>query len=92
VLGIGNMTVHGTSTSIAWLQLDSMPLRVAWTEPDRTVNIGYPVGTVSSHSAEAYRQIGHSMFTLLVAVMDEAFPRHRCRFGVVDEQVSESTS
>ena len=46
----------------------SVPPWTAWTQPDRTVGVGYQIGTVSLCSSEAFRRIGHSMFTLLVAV------------------------
>ena len=58
------------------------PPSVAWTEPDRTVGVGYQIGTVSLHSSEAFRQIGHSMFALLIAVLGGTFARFRYRTNV----------
>jgi len=55
----------------------------AWTEPDRSVGVGYRIGTVSLRSSEAFRQIGHSLFTLLVAVLGGTFARHRFRNSVL---------
>jgi hypothetical protein len=49
----------------------------AWTEPDRTNGVGYRLGTVSLVSSEAYRQIGHSMMTLLVGVLGAVYARRR---------------
>ena len=62
----------------------------AWTQPDRTVGVGYQIGSVSLGSSEAFRQIGHSMFTLLVAVLGGTFARHRYRTCVMERSVSAS--
>jgi hypothetical protein len=64
----------------------------AWTEPDRTVGVGYQLGTVSLRSSEAFRQIGHSMFTLLVAVLGGTFARHRYRKSVMNRPGLESAA
>jgi hypothetical protein len=62
----------------------------AWTEPNRTIGVGYQIGTVSLCSSEAFRRVGHSMFTLLVAALGGMFPRNRCRIGVRDRPGLES--
>ncbi len=49
----------------------------AWTQPDRTVGVGYTIGTVSLVSSEAFRRIGHSLFALLLATLGGAFARNR---------------
>jgi hypothetical protein len=49
----------------------------AWSEPDRTNGLGYPIGTVSLVSSEAFRQIGHSLVTLLAAVVGGTYARRR---------------
>jgi hypothetical protein len=49
----------------------------AWSEPDRTRGLGYPIGTVSLVSSEAFRQIGHSLATLFVAVLGGTYAQHR---------------
>ncbi len=54
----------------------------AWTQPDRTVSVGYPIGTVQLSSSEAFRQIGHSMFALLMAVLGATFARYRYHANV----------
>jgi hypothetical protein len=64
----------------------------AWTEPDRTVGVGYQIGTVSLCSSEAFRRIGHSMFTLLVAVLGGTFARHRYRNSMMSRPNSEAAT
>jgi hypothetical protein len=81
-----------THTAVLSLIAQSPSPWAAWTEPDRTVGVGYKIGTVSLVSSEAFRQIGHSMFTLLVAVLGGSFARHRYRTSVMDRTVSESAS
>jgi hypothetical protein len=49
----------------------------AWTEPDRTNGLGYPIGTVNLVSSEAFGQIGHALATLLVAVLGGIYARGR---------------
>jgi len=49
----------------------------AWSEPDRSIGLGYPIGTVNLVSSEAFRQIGHSLVTLLAAVMGGTYARRR---------------
>ncbi len=49
----------------------------AWTEPDRTNGLGYPIGTINLVSSEAFRQIGHALATLMVAVMGGTYARRR---------------
>jgi hypothetical protein len=63
----------------------------AWNQPDRTVGVGYQIGTVSLCSSEAFRRIGHSMFTLLVAVLGGTFARYRYRIGVTARPESRAT-
>ena len=48
-----------------------------WTQPDRVVSSRIQTATVSLCSSEAFRQIGHSMFTLLAAVLGATFARYR---------------
>jgi hypothetical protein len=55
----------------------STPPWSAWTKPDRTVSVGFPIGSVQLSSSEAFRQIGHSMCALLVAVLGATFARYR---------------
>jgi hypothetical protein len=50
---------------------------VAWTRPDRSNGVGSVVGTVPLVSSEAFRQIGHSLFALLLATLGAAFSRNR---------------
>ncbi len=69
----------------------SMPAWAAWTEPDRTVGVGYQIGTVALRSSDAFRQIGHSMFTLLVAVLGGSFARNRYRGSVINRPGLESS-
>ena len=59
----------------------------AWTQPDRTVGSGYLIGTVQLSSSEAYRQIGHAMSALLLAVLGATFARHRYRASFASSQV-----
>jgi hypothetical protein len=60
-----------------------IPRWAAWTQPDRTASVGYMIGTVQLRSSEAFRQIGHSMCALLVAVLGAIFARHRYRISVM---------
>jgi hypothetical protein len=41
----------------------------AWTEPDRSSGVGMAVGNVVLVSPEAFRKIGHALFTLLIALI-----------------------
>ncbi len=49
----------------------------AWTAPDRSVGVGYTIGSVSLVSSEAFRRIGHSLTALLLATLGAAFARSR---------------
>jgi hypothetical protein len=49
----------------------------AWNKPDRIVDVGYRIGTVSLVSSDTFRQIGHSLVTILVAVLGGAYARSR---------------
>jgi hypothetical protein len=49
---------------------------VAWTTPDRTTGVGYQVGSVSLVSPESFRQVGHSLLTLLFAALAGLYARH----------------
>jgi hypothetical protein len=49
----------------------------AWNEPDRTNGDGYQIGTVKLVSSEAFRQIGHALATLLVAVLGASYAQRR---------------
>jgi hypothetical protein len=77
-------------TNVAYVQTTPsppVPPSVAWTEPDRTIG-----GTVSLSSSEAFRRIGHSMFTLLVAVLGGMFARHRYRNSIMNRPGSEAAA
>jgi hypothetical protein len=50
----------------------------AWNAPDRTIGVGYQIGSVSLVSSDTFRQIGHSIVTLLLAMLGGAFARGRC--------------
>jgi hypothetical protein len=66
--------------TVVWnANLVSPPLSrwAAWTQPDRTVGVGYTIGTVSLVSSEAFRRIGHSLSALLLASLGAAFARNR---------------
>ncbi len=77
-------------TFVQQLQPPTKPPSVAWTEPDRTIGVGYQIGTVSLGSSEAFRQIGHSIFTLLMAVLGGTFARYRYRASRGNEAGLES--
>jgi hypothetical protein len=49
----------------------------AWNEPDRAIGDGYQIGNVSLVSSDAFRQIGHSLMTLLTAVLGAVYARSR---------------
>jgi hypothetical protein len=78
----GSPTWHLTRSQVS--PSPRVPPWTAWTEPDRTIGVGYQIGTVSLNSSEAFRRIGHSMFTLLVAVLGGMFARHRYRISILD--------
>jgi hypothetical protein len=86
-----NVQFSGGTTSLVSPSPPTTPW-AAWTEPDRTVGVGYRIGTVSLRSSEAYRQIGHSIFTLLAAVVGGTFTRHRFRKSVLNRPGLESAS
>ena len=48
----------------------------AWTTPDRQSGVGSPIGTVILVSPEPFRQIGHSLFTLLIAALAGMYAKH----------------
>jgi hypothetical protein len=49
----------------------------AWTAPDRSIGVGYALGSINLVSSEAFRQIGHSFMALLVATLGGVFARYR---------------
>jgi hypothetical protein len=49
----------------------------AWTTPDRGTGVGYPIGTIGLVSSEPFRQIGHSLLTLLFASLGGLYARRR---------------
>jgi hypothetical protein len=49
----------------------------AWTAPDRSIGVGYRIGSIALGSSEAFRQIGHSLMALLVATIGGVFARNR---------------
>jgi hypothetical protein len=50
---------------------------VAWTTPDYSYGVGYPIGgTLILVSSEPFRQIGHSLLTLLIAALAGIYARH----------------
>ena len=63
-----------------------------WTQPDRVISSRIQFATVPLSSSEAFRQIGHSMFTLLVAILGATFARHRYRVSMRDRPASQSAS
>jgi hypothetical protein len=73
--------VYSNSTTVTLPQLPTSQW-AAWTEPDRRVGVGFPIGTVLLCSSEAFRRIGHSLFTLVAAVMGGTFARHRYRISM----------
>ena len=52
---------------------------LAWTEPDLSFGVGYQIGSVSLASSDSYRQIGHSIFTLLAGIFGGSYARSRYR-------------
>ncbi len=79
MMGPSNTNNTYTLGNIALSPPPLTPPWTAWTQPDRTVGLGYPIGTVQLSSSEAFRQIGHSMFALLFAVLGATFARYRYR-------------
>jgi hypothetical protein len=49
----------------------------AWTAPDRSIGVGYQIGSINLVSSEAFRQIGHSLSALLAATLGGLFARNR---------------
>ena len=82
-------SVYVNPTSVLVTQFPMSPW-IAWTEPDRVLVPIVGPTAASYHSPAAFRQIGHSMFTLLVAVLGGWFARHRCRTRVRDRAGLES--
>jgi hypothetical protein len=71
IVGMGSGVAPAPSTSAVaerW---------AAWNEPDRSSGVGYRIGTVSLVSSDAFRQIGHSLVTLLVALLGAVYARSR---------------
>ena len=62
----------------------------AWSAPDRTNGIGYAIGTVSLVSSEAFRQIGHSLVTLLAAVLGGVYARRRYEAWAMRDMAQQS--
>jgi hypothetical protein len=50
-----------------------------WNEPGRAIGVNYQIGNVILISPEAFRQIGHSLVTLLLAVLGGVYARSRYR-------------
>ena len=75
---LGNISLTSNSGPLRFITPPRSPW-ADWTEPDRTVGVGYQIGTVSLRSSVAFRQIGHSVFTLLVAVLGGTLARYRYR-------------
>jgi hypothetical protein len=63
-----------------------------WTQPDRFISSRIQTAAVPLCSSEAFRQIGHSMFTLIVAVLGATFARHRYLARMADSPTSRSAS
>ena len=63
-----------------------------WTQPDRVISSRLKFATFPLCNSEAFRQIGHSMFTLLVAILGATFARHRYRASTRDRPASPSAS
>jgi hypothetical protein len=49
----------------------------AWTAADRSIGVGYRIGSINLVSSEAFRQIGHSLTALLAATLGGLFARNR---------------
>ena len=49
------------------------------------------IGTVALCSSEAFRRIGHAMFTLLVAVLGGSYARRRYRKSIIGRTTVGST-
>jgi hypothetical protein len=49
-----------------------------WNAPERTIGVGYQLGSITLVSPDTFRQIGHSIVTLLLAMLGGAFARSRC--------------
>ena len=63
---------------------------LAWTMPDHTYGVGYQIGSVSLASSDSYRQIGHSIFTLLVGIFGGSYARSRYRARPATDAAEES--
>jgi hypothetical protein len=50
-----------------------------WSSPDRTYGVGHQIGTVTLASSTAFRQIGRSLTTILVAILGGLYTRRRFR-------------
>jgi hypothetical protein len=61
----------------------------AWAAPDRSIGVGYRIGSIALASSEAFRQIGHSLMALLVATMGGVFARNRYDLYARTEEHSE---
>jgi hypothetical protein len=59
----------------------------AWTETDRNIGVGYQIGTVSLVSSEAFRQIGHSLVTMLVSALGGLYARNRYQAWAAERPV-----
>jgi hypothetical protein len=46
-----------------------------WTEPDRTSGVGATVGSIAMVSPDAFRRIGHALFTLLIGLITAEIAR-----------------
>jgi hypothetical protein len=82
-----------TAPTIAWntTQLPPQPNPwSAWTAPDRSIGVGFQIGSISLVSSEAFRQIGHSLSALLVATLGGVFARHRYHVSARDGQPREA--
>jgi hypothetical protein len=60
----------------------------AWTAPDRSIGVGYQIGSINLVSSEAFRQIAHSLMALPVATLGGVFAGHRYQVSARDGQVT----
>jgi hypothetical protein len=83
---------YGISTFVAQPQPPPPSRWAEWTQPDRVISSRIQTAPVALCSSEAFRQIGHSMFTLIVAVLGATFARHRYLARMTDRPTSHSAS
>jgi hypothetical protein len=79
-----------------WTTTSSVPPPIpqnawlAWTAPDHSYGVGYQIGSVSLVSSDSYRQIGHSLFTVLAGTFGSIYARGRYRARAASEVAKQS--